>query len=102
MYISLEEAVALIDIWKNNRTTLQLSLTRSKQNQRGHATVEDRNGASFVLGLNGDNVTVDLTGAEFNGDSREGANSNYGAYLVCEYRNGDICSLYAPRSGQAI
>ena len=39
---------------------------------------------------------MDLSGADFNGDRRSPPNANHGAYLVCEFRNEDRWSFYAP------
>ena len=59
--------------------------------------MKDINGSVINFDAGGEEIEIDLDGAEFNGDRRSPPNSSHGAYLICEYRNGDRFSFYAPR-----
>jgi hypothetical protein len=100
MHITLDEAVSLLDSWKTTGTVLRVHLFRAGQSREVHATVKGTNGAVLNLDANGEEIVIDLDGAEFNGDRRSAPYSNHGAYLVCEYRNGDRLSFYAQRAAQ--
>jgi hypothetical protein len=54
------------------------------------------NGAVINFEADGEKIAIDLDGAEFNGDRRPPPNPSHGGYLICEYRNGDRFSFYAP------
>ena len=97
MHITLDEAKSLLDSWKATGTVLKVYLPRAGRSQELQATVANISGAIVGIDASGDKIELDLTGAEFNGDRRSAPNSNQGAYLVCEYRNGDRYSFYAPR-----
>jgi len=88
------------DSWKTTVTTLRIHLFRSGQSRELQAKVKDINGTVISFDTNGEDIATDLDGAEFNGDRRSPPNSSHGAYLICEYRNGDRFSFYAPLPAQ--
>jgi len=98
MHISIEEAVRLLQRWQSQVTPLRVHLPGRQTPVSG--TVESLTGTVLRLGSNPESFQLDLQGAEFNGDDRAG--TSQGAYLVCEFRSGDRCSLYAqePQSGK--
>jgi hypothetical protein len=98
MHITLEEAISLLDNWKQMGTVLCVRCSRLGDLRELQATVKSVKDGVAELGSGSEEMKVDLNGAEFNGDRRESARSDYGAYLVCEYRNGDRYSFYAPRT----
>ena len=101
MHIALDEAISLLDSWKATGTVLRVHLFRRAGHSREvRATVKDINGSVINFDADGEKIAIDLGGAEFNGDRRAPPNSSHGAYLVCEYRNGDRFSFYAPRPAQ--
>jgi hypothetical protein len=100
MHITLNEAVSLLGSWKATGTVLRVHLFRAGHSREVQATVTGINGAVINFDANGEEIAIDLDGAEFNGDRRSPSNSSHGAYLVCEYRNGDRFSFYASRPNQ--
>jgi hypothetical protein len=97
MHITIEEAISLLDVWRTQETVLDIHFSCAGNRRELHETVVGIKGG--VVNLSGAEgaTRLDLTGAEFNGDRRCPPNSNHGAYLVCEYANGDRWSFYAPR-----
>jgi hypothetical protein len=102
MNITLDEAVSLLDTWKTAGTVLRVHLSRAGNSRELQAAIKDIKGVIVTVSASGgaEEMEIDLTGAEFNGDRRLAPNSSQGAYLVCEYRNGDRFSFYAPRPVQ--
>ena len=100
MHIELNEAISLLDSWKATGTVLRVHSFRAGQSRELQAKVNDINEAIINVDADGEAIAIDLDGAEFNGDRRPPPNSSHGAYLICEYRNGDRLSLYAPRPAQ--
>jgi hypothetical protein len=98
MHIELNEAISLLDSWKATGTVLRVHLSRAGHSREIQATVKGINGMVTNVDANGEEIPINLDGAEFNGDRRSSPNSSYGAYLTCEYRNGDRFSFYAPRA----
>src|SRR5208283_4028780 len=100
MHITLGEAISLLDSWKATGTVLRVRLFRAGQGRELQAKVKDISSAVVNFDAGGEEIAIDLDGAEFNGDRRAPPNSNHGAYLICEYRNGDRFSFYASRPTQ--
>ena len=100
MHIAVNEAVSLLNSWKSSETVLKAHLFRAGQSRGVQATVKAINGAVINFDADGEEIAIDLNGAEFNGDRRSAPTLIHGAYLVCEYRNGDRFSFYAPRPTQ--
>jgi hypothetical protein len=100
MHIPLDEAVSLLNTWKATGTVLKARLFRAGHAREVRGTVKDIKGTVINFYANGEEIAIDLDGAEFNGDRRSPPNSSHGAYLVCEYGNGEQFSFYAPRPGQ--
>lgn len=96
--INQEEAVSILEMWKTSGIDLQLSASRSGANEKLTVKVEAVRNEVIDLRVGGEVLQISLAGAEFNGD-RRGAppRSTHGAYLICEYRNGDRYAFYAPR-----
>jgi hypothetical protein len=89
MHISPDEARQVLERWKAQGTPLLAHLSGRQKPVR--AKLESLTGNTVQLTSGSENLVLDLQGAEFNGDDR----AKNGAYLVCEFRNGDRCSLYA-------
>ena len=101
MHITLEEAISLLDNWKLMGTLLRVRCSRPDGLRELKATVKSIKDGVAELSAISEEMKIDLHGAEFNGDRRESARSDYGAYLVCEYPNGDRYSFYAPRTKES-
>lgn len=101
MHITLDEGISLLENWKSTETVLQIYFSRPGAGRRElQAKIRTLRGSVVELDSSSDPAEVDLTGAELNGDMRTPLHSTHGAYLVCEYRNGDRWSFYAPRVSQ--
>jgi hypothetical protein len=97
MHITIDEAIAILDSWKTGETMLDVHVSSVGHDRRLRAKVVGISGTVVSLDGNEGETELDLTEASFNGDRRLSPNSSYGAYLVCEYGNGDFWSFYAPR-----
>ena len=97
MHITIDEAIAILDSWKAGETLLDVHVSIAGHGRKFQATVTAIRGEVLSLNGNEGETEVDLAGATFNGDRRASPNSHYGAYLICEYGNGDFWSFYAPR-----
>jgi hypothetical protein len=100
MHITLDEAIPILDSWKASGTMLRVHLFRAGHGREVQGTVTGINAAVIDFHADAEKIAIDLDGAEFNGDRRPPPNSSHGAYLICEYRNGDRFSFYAPRPAQ--
>jgi len=100
MNITLDEAISILDSWKATGTVLKARLFRSGQSRETQTTVKDIKGSVIILDATGEEITIDLNGADFNGDRRAPLHSSHGVYLICEYRNEDRISFYASRPAQ--
>jgi hypothetical protein len=97
MHITIDEAIAILDSWKTGETLLDVHVSIAGHGRTFQATVISVTGEVVNLSGSEGETEADLAGATFNGDRRASANSHYGAYLVCDYVNGDFWSFYAPR-----
>jgi hypothetical protein len=97
VHITIDEAIAIFDRWKTDETTLDVHVSSTGHGRNLQTTVVGISGSVVLLRGSEGETQVDLAGATFNGDRRPSPNSHYGAYLVCEYGNGDFWSFYAPR-----
>ena len=97
MHIAIDEAIAILDSWRTAETPLDIHVSGAGHGRKLHVAVIGISGTVVSLAGNEGETQLDLAGATFNGDRRVSLNSNYGAYLVCEYENGDFWSFYAPR-----
>ena len=97
MHITIDEAIAILDSWKTGETLLDVHVSIAGHGRKFQATVISIRGEVVSLSGSEGETEVDLAGATFNGDRRASPNSHYGAYLICEYGNGDFWSFYAPR-----
>src|ERR1700691_173598 len=100
MHISLEEAISMFNSWKAAGTVLQASSSVIGPNRQLQATVIGIRGTVIDISDGEKETEVNLADAEFNGDRRSAPNAKHGAYLVCEYRNGDRWSFYSPHAAQ--
>ena len=98
MNISTEEAMWLLDSWKNRKTSLKVHSSRYGVPQDTEGFIEEIRGASVLISSALGQLQIDLEGAEFNGDKSAPSTSTYMAYLICEFRNGDRCSFHALRA----
>jgi hypothetical protein len=98
MNISLEEAISLLDGWRNAGTEVRLHLSTQKGNREVRAVITSLTGTEVGIVADTEILTLDLKGAEFNGDRRSSPHSNQGPYLVCEFRNDDRWSFRAPQT----
>src|ERR1700693_782431 len=97
MHIALDEAIVILESWKTGETLLDVHVSIAGHGRKFQATIISIRGEVVSLSGSEGETEVDLAEATFNGDRRASANSHYGAYLVCEYGNGDFWSFYAPR-----
>jgi hypothetical protein len=97
MHITIDEAIIILSDWKSNETPLDVHVSSVGHGRNLQVTVIAIRGTVARLGGNEGETEIDLAGAIFNGDRRVSLNSIHGAYLVCEYGNGDFWSFYAPR-----
>jgi hypothetical protein len=98
MNINRQEAIAILEMWKTARTVLQLSVSRSGTNEKLTVRVHAIQKEVVTLHFGEATMQISLLAADFNGDRRGSPpRSSHGAYLVCEYQNGDRYAFYAPR-----
>ena len=100
MNISTEEAMLLLDSWKNGKTSLKVHSSRYGVPQDIEGFIEEIRQGRVLISSDSRKLQIDLEGAEFNGDNSAPASSNYGSYLICEFRDGDRCSFHALRVKQ--
>lgn len=96
MHLSREEAVSILETWKNEATSLRVYFSRSGANREFYASIRTITISAIELDAGSEILHVDLERAEFNGDTNAAASSDYKAYLVCELPNGDRCYFYVP------
>jgi hypothetical protein len=96
MHIALEEAIALFESWRATATVLKVFAPSAGKSRELQGTVSSVKGPLIEITEGENKFEVNLADAEFNGDRRAAPNSKHGAYLVCEYRNGDRWSFYSP------
>jgi hypothetical protein len=96
MNISLEEAISLLEGWLKTGTELRLHLATQKGSREVRAVITSVTGTKVGIVADTEILTLDLQGAEFNGDRRSYQQTNQVAYLVCEFRNDDRWSFRAP------
>jgi hypothetical protein len=97
MYLTLEEAISLLKSWESEQTVLRIHFSGSKTSREVHGSVRVGASAGLRILTESEEIDIDLSGADFNGDRRSPPNASHGAYLVCEFKNDDRLSLYAPR-----
>jgi hypothetical protein len=97
MHLSREEAIFMLDMWWKAKTSLTVFFSRTGTDKQFQATIGELTTSAVKLATASDTWHVELEGAEFNGDQNSSASSDYQAYLVCEFRNGDRCCFYVPR-----
>jgi hypothetical protein len=91
MHISSDEALSLLESWRDGRVSLRVHMPG--QTQPAEATIREIDGTVVRLGSDPATLQFDLHGADFNGDARK-EYSGRGAYLVCEFPSGDRYSFY--------
>ena len=102
MNISLEEAISLLEGWQKAGTEVRLHLSTQKGNRELRAVVTSLAGTKVNLVAETEVLTLDLNGAEFNGDRRSTPHTNQGPYLICEFRNDDRWSFRAPQTANTM
>lgn len=99
MNINLQEALALLDTWRENRTPLRVHFSsRTSKPLELQVTITDISGQIVSLDAGSEQLKLELMDAEFNGDRVAPRNAAHGPYLICEFRNEDRWTFYAPRS----
>jgi hypothetical protein len=96
MHISLEEAIAFFESWRATSTVLKVYAPSTGKSRELQGTVSSVKGPRIEIADGENKLEVNLADADFNGDRRAAPNAKHGAYLVCEYRNGDRWSFYSP------
>jgi hypothetical protein len=95
--ISLAEALALLNDWKNTGKSVQVRLTKDGRREEFSGKIESVKAA--CVDVSGNPLgQINLEDAEFNGGTDPSASSKYSTYLVCEFPNGDRCSFYVTRT----
>jgi hypothetical protein len=96
MHISLDEALTLLNGWKNRETPLDVYVSRPGFLQDLQGKVRELQGTTVEVHADRSSLQLDLQGADFNGDgsSRE--------YLVCEFRDGKRYSFYGLRANAGV
>jgi hypothetical protein len=98
MNISLEEAISLLEGWRTAGTEVRLHVSTQKGNREVRAVITSVTGTKANIVADTEILTLDLQGAEFNGDRRSSPHTNQGPYLICEFRNDDRWSFRAPQT----
>ena len=92
MHIPLDEALVLLNSWKNKGTRLRVHASGAGIRQDlPQGTIRGLRGTIVEIGDDETKLEVDLKDAEFNGDWSPPA------YLICEFRDGGRYSFYALR-----
>jgi hypothetical protein len=97
MHLSQEDAISILESWRQEGTSLRIYFSQSGANRDFQASIGALTISAMELVSTFEILHVELDGAEFNGGKDAAASSNYSAYLVCECRNGDRCYFYVPR-----
>lgn len=82
MHIQLNEALALLDRWKNEGTRIRLRASGPPSSQELLGTIRAVTGTTVGVGDDVKKLEIDLTGADLNGDPDQAE------YLVCEFSDG--------------
>jgi hypothetical protein len=94
MHIPLDEALVLLNNWKNKGTRLRVHASGAGIRQdMPQGTIRGLKGTIVEIGDDEAKLEVDLKDADFNGDWSPPA------YLICEFRDGGRYSFYALRDG---
>jgi hypothetical protein len=88
MHIPLDEALALLNDWRNKGTPLRIHVSALGAAQELRGRIQELNGTIVEVRDDGPKFKVDLQGADFNGDWSPPA------YLICEFRDGGRYSFY--------
>ena len=91
MHIPLDEALVLLNGWRNEGTPLRIHVSASGPPQALRGTIQELNGTVVEVHDDRTKLKVDLQGAQFNGDWSPPA------YLICEFRNQGRYSFYVLR-----
>jgi hypothetical protein len=97
MHLSREEAMFILDMWWKAQTPLRVFFSRPGADRQFRATISELTASAVKLVSGSEALHVELEGAEFNGDQNAAASSDYHAYLVSQFRDGDRCYFYVPR-----
>lgn len=101
MHITPDEAISILKGWVADKTVLRVCLSRPGASREIHGCISEIKGKTIKIGNASETIEINLYDAEFNGDRRAAANSPYGPYLVCEFRNDDRWAFYAPRKANS-
>jgi len=98
MNLTREEAFSLLNNWKSEQTVLRAHFSRSRITRDVQGSIQVMSATGLKLLVGAEEIEFDLWDASFNGDRRGPPNAPHGAYLICEFKNDDRVSFYAPRS----
>jgi hypothetical protein len=92
MHILLDEALVLLNNWKNEGTRLRVHASGAGIRQElPQGNIRELKGTIVEIGNSETKLEVDLKDADFNGDWAPPA------YLICEFRDGGRYSFHALR-----
>ena len=91
MHIQLNEALALLDRWKNEGTRIRMRASGPAISQELLGTIRATDGAVVDIGDELKNLELDLAGADLNGDPA------HAEYLVCEFSDGRRYAFHVAR-----
>ena len=92
MHIPLDEALVLLNSWKDKGTRLRVHASGAGIRQDlPQSTIRGLKGTIVEIGDDETKLEVDLKDADYNGDWSPPA------YLICEFRDGGRYSFYALR-----
>jgi hypothetical protein len=97
VHIDVAEAITLLEGWAADKTTLRVCFSRPGTSREANGHITGIKGKTVKLDTDSGAMEISLYDAEFNGDRRAPANSPYGAYLICDFRNDNRWTFYAPR-----
>lgn len=91
MHLQLNEALALLDRWKNEGTRIRIRASGSTAPQELLGTIRKVTGSTVGIGDEAKKLEIDLSGADLNGDPA------HAEYLVCEFSDGRRYALHVAR-----
>jgi hypothetical protein len=96
MHIQLNEALALLDRWKNEATRIRMRASGPAGSQELLCTIRAVTGSTVGIGDDVKSLEIDLTGADLNGDPA------HAEYLVCEFSDGRRYAFHVARGAAVV
>jgi hypothetical protein len=91
MHIQLNEALALLDRWRNEGTRIRMRASGPAGSQELLGTIQAVTGSTVGIGDEAKKLEIDLTGADLNGDPA------HAEYLACEFADGRRYAFHVAR-----